>query len=127
MATKVYLARHGRTALNAAGLLRGRLDEPLDEVGWVEAASLSELFAGIMLQEIVCSPLIRARDTALAISAARGVEVKIVQEFVDRDYGPWSGKPREHVERRYGSVDGAPVDEVESSQRNISGPGDGSA
>ncbi len=116
MATKVYLVRHGRTALNAAGLLRGRLDEPLDDVGRVEAASLAELFAGITLQGIISSPLIRARETALAIAAARGLEVKIAQDFADRDYGPWSGKPREQVERQYGSVDRAPSDEVESRE-----------
>jgi probable phosphoglycerate mutase len=113
MATNVYVLRHGRTALNAAGLLRGRLDEPLDGIGRAEAAALAKLFAAVALREIVSSPLSRARDTALAVAAARGMEVKIVREFIDRDYGPWSGKPRELVERRYGSVDGAPADEIE--------------
>ena len=30
---RVYLARHGRTALNADGRLRGLSDPPLDDVG----------------------------------------------------------------------------------------------
>ena len=34
----VYLARHGRTALNAEGRLRGHLDPPLDDTGHALAA-----------------------------------------------------------------------------------------
>ncbi|MGH2843820.1 MAG: histidine phosphatase family protein, partial [Solirubrobacteraceae bacterium] len=41
----VFLVRHGRTALNAAGVLRGHLDPPLDDVGVEEAGRLGELFA----------------------------------------------------------------------------------
>jgi hypothetical protein len=32
--TIVFAIRHGRTALNADGALRGRVDVRLDEVGW---------------------------------------------------------------------------------------------
>jgi probable phosphoglycerate mutase len=36
--TLVYLARHGQTALNESGVLRGLLDPPLDETGhWTRA------------------------------------------------------------------------------------------
>ena len=31
-----------------------------------------------------------------------------VAAFVDRDYGPWNGRPKAEVERRYGSLDNAP-------------------
>ena len=37
-ADRVFLARHGRTALNAEGRLRGLSDPPLDDVGLAEAA-----------------------------------------------------------------------------------------
>ena len=33
----LILVRHGRTALNAARKLQGRIDEPLDEVGREQA------------------------------------------------------------------------------------------
>ena len=39
-AAVLYLVRHGRTAANAAGLLLGRLDPELDEVGRWQAARL---------------------------------------------------------------------------------------
>ncbi|HWX99407.1 MAG TPA: phosphoglycerate mutase family protein, partial [Mycobacterium sp.] len=34
---RVYLARHGRTVLNAEGRLRGLSNPPLDDIGRVEA------------------------------------------------------------------------------------------
>ncbi|MFI5100881.1 MAG: histidine phosphatase family protein [Actinomycetes bacterium] len=41
----VYLVRHERTALNAAGVLRGRLDPDLDATGRVETERLGGLLA----------------------------------------------------------------------------------
>ncbi|HUO40632.1 MAG TPA: histidine phosphatase family protein [Mycobacterium sp.] len=38
---RVYLARHGRTSLNAGGRLRGLSDPPLDDVGLADVARLS--------------------------------------------------------------------------------------
>jgi broad specificity phosphatase PhoE len=66
----VYLVRHGRTELNAAGLLRGRLDPPLDDMGEREAAALGQQFARVTIAAIVSSPLERGRQTAEAITTA---------------------------------------------------------
>jgi broad specificity phosphatase PhoE len=114
--TTIYLVRHGRTALNAAGVLRGRLDEPLDAVGLVEAQRLGFLFAKTPLKAVVSSPLSRALDTAQAIARTHGLPVTTDDGWLDRDYGPWAGQPRSKVDQAYGSLDAAPEDEVESSQ-----------
>jgi broad specificity phosphatase PhoE len=66
----VYLVRHGQTRLNAAGLLRGHIDTPLDEVGRREARALADMFAGLRLGAIVGSPLARAQATAATITDA---------------------------------------------------------
>jgi broad specificity phosphatase PhoE len=44
MIGRVFLVRHGRTSLDAAGRLRSRLDPPLDEVGLGEAAAVAAGF-----------------------------------------------------------------------------------
>jgi len=110
----IYLFRHGRTALNASGLLRGHLDEPLDNVGQLEALRLASLFAQIHLDNILSSPLSRSLDTARAIARPHKLPVVVDPAFIDRDYGPWAGKSRDEVERRYGSLDGAPSGEIEA-------------
>jgi broad specificity phosphatase PhoE len=104
----VYLVRHGRTALNAAGLLRGHLDVPLDDIGWAEAQQLGILFRGISLAWVVASPLARAVETAVPIASATGSDVRVDHDLIDRDYGPWAGKTRSEVAAAWGSVDAAP-------------------
>jgi broad specificity phosphatase PhoE len=106
--TVLYLLRHGRTRLNAAGLLRGRLDEPLDAVGQREAVALAEAFAAVAADVVVSSPLQRARDTAAAVAHRLGLSVVVERGLIDRDYGPWAGTSRDDLERRFGSIDRAP-------------------
>jgi broad specificity phosphatase PhoE len=106
--TRVYLARHGRTALNAEGRLRGLSDPPLDEVGSAEVARLAEVLATKKPVAVVCSPLQRATATAQAIGTAASAPVTIDVRLNDRDYGPMTGLRRDAVEHRYGSIDSAP-------------------
>ncbi|MCL2394516.1 MAG: histidine phosphatase family protein [Acidimicrobiaceae bacterium] len=104
----VYLARHGRTPLNAAGLLRGRLDPPLDDLGRAEAARLGSALADAGVRLVVASPLQRAVDTARPVAERAGLEVEIEARLIDRDYGSWAGQPRQAVIDRWGSLDRAP-------------------
>ncbi len=111
----VFLVRHGRTALNAAGVLRGRLDPPLDELGRAEATALGRLFAAVPVALVVTSPLQRARETAAPIAAATGAPLRVDDAFFDRDYAAFAGRDRAEVEAEYGSLDDAPG--VESLER----------
>jgi broad specificity phosphatase PhoE len=104
----VYLARHGRTAYNAGGLLRGLSDPPLDETGLAEAGKLAAALADRHLTAVLSSPLQRAVSTARAIADAAGITAQVDARLNDRDYGPWTGHPRTEVEERFGSLDNAP-------------------
>lgn len=73
--TEIYLCRHGRTVLNAAGVLRGRLDPDLDEVGRAQADALAERLTGRGTEKpirVVSSPLRRAVHTATPLAVALG-------------------------------------------------------
>jgi glucosyl-3-phosphoglycerate phosphatase len=104
----VYLVRHGRTPLNAEGVLRGRLDPPLDVAGRAEAAVLGDLFVDVPLAAVVTSPLSRARETAEPIAATTGAPLNVDPALTDRDYGQWAGTSQDEVECRFGSLDAAP-------------------
>jgi broad specificity phosphatase PhoE len=108
VSTTLFVVRHGRTALNADGRLRGHIDVPLDDVGAREAAGLAELFAHVPLAIVVTSPLIRARATGEAIATAAGTCLATDDRLVDRDYGTFAGETRASVEERFGSLDAAP-------------------
>lgn len=110
----VILARHGRTELNARGLLRGHLDPPLDEVGVAEAAalgkSLADFLGAVPVLLIASSPLRRAMQTAAAVAAALPAPAPVVHPvsgLVDRDYGRWAGHSLAEVTANCGSIDHA--------------------
>jgi broad specificity phosphatase PhoE len=108
MSGLIYLVRHGETPLNAAGLLRGRLDPPLTEKGQMQAEALADALQGEGIRLVVASPLQRAVATAHAVAERVGLQVEIDERFNDRDYGAWAGTSRDEVEARWGSVDNAP-------------------
>lgn len=89
----IIVVRHGRTAANAAGLLQGRMDPPLDEVGERQAACVGTALAGAA--RVVVSPLARARATG----AALGLPVEVDERWVELDYGEWDGRPLTEVPR----------------------------
>lgn len=81
----LYLVRHGRTAANAAGLLQGRVDNPIDEVGRSQAAALPAVIRNV--DRLISSPLVRARQTASVF----GVEPEIDDRWIELDFGPLDG------------------------------------
>ena len=93
MDTTVLLLRHGETALNRSGALRGHIDVPLSENGACEARQLAERIAAeYAVVTIYSSPLLRARATAAEIARSTGLDVMLDERFVDVDYGPWAGR-----------------------------------
>lgn len=108
MVTRVYLARHGQTALNVGGRLRGLSDPPLDDEGLAEAERLGAVLADRRPTVVFSSPLQRAVATAEVIARRAGVEAKVDARLNDRDYGPWTGKVKTDVEHQFGSIDEAP-------------------
>ena len=106
--TTVYLARHGQTALNESGALRGLADPPLNEAGQQQARRLGSVLGTLRLSVVVASPLRRAIQTARPAAERAGLDVVADQALLDRDYGPWTGVSEEEVIAEWGSVDAAP-------------------
>jgi probable phosphoglycerate mutase len=84
----LLLLRHGQTTANAQSLLQGRIDLDLDVVGQQQAALCGQFVRQHFPHaRIVSSPLVRAQQTALAISP----HVEIDERFIGLDYGSWDG------------------------------------
>lgn len=83
----LILLRHGRTAENAAGLLQGRIDNPLDDVGRRQAEQVAASIGPV--DEIISSSLSRAVETA----AMFGVPGIIDDRWIEVDYGEYDGRP----------------------------------
>lgn len=115
---RVYLIRHGRTALNAEDRLRGLADPELDETGTAEATATALALQRTGIEYVAASPLRRAERTAQIIAETCGAPWESAPGFNDRDYGPWTGKLRADVIAEWGSIDAAPGVEAVSVVRD---------
>jgi probable phosphoglycerate mutase len=84
----LILLRHGQTTANAQALLQGHMNLPLDPEGERQAQRSGEyLRATFQDALVISSPLMRAHQTALAVSN----DVVIDERFIELDYGQWDG------------------------------------
>ncbi len=88
----IILVRHGQTAANAQGLLQGRVDLELSDVGRAQAAAVAASLADCGAARVVSSPLRRALQTARSIADVLGRDVDVEPGLIELDYGDWDGR-----------------------------------
>jgi broad specificity phosphatase PhoE len=89
----LILVRHGQTSHNASGLLLGRADPPLTELGRRQAEALARADGVAGATRVVTSPLRRCVETAGTL----GPPVALDEQWLEIDYGDYEGKPLEDV------------------------------
>ena len=89
--TEIVLIRHGETAWNFAARLQGHLDIPLNAHGTLQAHRLAQALENEAFDAIIASDLQRARDTAQAIAAPRGMAVLVDINLRERCFGAFEG------------------------------------
>jgi broad specificity phosphatase PhoE len=82
----LVLVRHGQTEANARGLLLGRADPPLSELGQRQAAALAPRVPDDA--RVIASPLVRTMETARAFGRA----VEADERWIELDYGSFDGR-----------------------------------
>ena len=87
----IYIVRHGKTALNSARVMQGRIDCPLNEEGrkQAEEAARSLRENGVTFSFVYSSPLTRAVQTAEIIAGSK--EMTTDERLLEMDYGPYEG------------------------------------
>ena len=93
-AMKIYIIRHGETALNVKGVMQGRIDEPINQSGRDLAAVTGRAIKGIRFDNCVSSPLLRAVETAKTVLTESGNSIPIVtdERLLEIDFGDMEGK-----------------------------------
>jgi glucosyl-3-phosphoglycerate phosphatase len=94
---RLVLWRHGQTAWNAEQRFQGHTDIGLDDVGRGQAARAARILAGVAPAVIVSSDLARAVETAAALHAATGVEVRTDERLRETYGGAWQGKTIDEI------------------------------
>lgn len=85
---RLALLRHGPTDWNGEGRLQGRTDRPLTDAARADLAALC-LPAPWHRAAVCASPLIRARDTALALTGRTPTRARALTEMF---WGDWEGQ-----------------------------------
>lgn len=97
----LILARHGRTAANASGVLAGRTPGVhLDDTGLEQARAAAGRLEGAVVRFAVTSPMERCRETASELLRDSGLRAKVERGLNECDYGDWSGEKLSTLSRR---------------------------
>lgn len=92
----VYFVRHGQSLWNVENKICGATDIALTDKGHEQATQTGEaiLAQNIKADEILYSPLMRAKDTALHISEMTGIPAKEEPRLIEQNFGKYEGTAR---------------------------------
>lgn len=99
---QVYFVRHGQTIWNVENKICGATDIALTELGHKQAVETGKkiLEQGIKADEILYSPLIRAKDTVLHIAEITGIPAREEARLKEQNFGKYESTPRDGAEFR---------------------------
>ncbi|MBQ8978329.1 MAG: histidine phosphatase family protein [Oscillospiraceae bacterium] len=89
----VYFTRHGETEWNREDRICGVTDLPLTELGIEQAEKMAEAVPSTV-QHILCSPMKRARQTAIPVARRLNLVPTIDRRLMEWNYGEYEGKGR---------------------------------
>ncbi len=101
MVRRLILIRHGQTTYNATGRMQGHLDTKLSAVGYEQAKGAAAMLRDKNISAIVCSDLIRARETARVIGEELGLEPSIDARLRETNLGDWQGMSSVEVDEEF--------------------------
>lgn len=96
----IYFVRHGQTHWNVANKICGATDIDLTETGHKQAIETGRIIAegDYDIDEILCSPLMRAEKTAMHIAQMTGIPCKVEPALKEQNFGKYEGTPRNNPE-----------------------------
>jgi 2,3-bisphosphoglycerate-dependent phosphoglycerate mutase len=103
----ITLLRHGESVGNAEGYYQGQYDFPLTEAGREQVQKLVARWQadGTQFDQIIASPLIRAKETAEAVAAALDVPIQFEPLWKERNNGVLGGLKHEVADEKYPKPD----------------------
>ena len=101
MSTRVFLVRHGATALSTEDRFAGAIEVPLSEIGREQGRRLAERLANNSFAAIYASPLGRAMETARILAEPHGLPVSPLAALGEIAHGRWEGMTRAEVKTMY--------------------------
>ncbi len=98
---RLYLVRHAQTAWNAEMKAQGHMDVALDEHGVVQSERLAATFRNVRLDQVLCSDLSRARETAEPIARITRAQLEPRADLRERGFGAWEGLAFDQIAKQF--------------------------
>jgi len=92
---QIYVLRHGETEENKHGIMQGKMETALDEVGREQSMRLRDLIENKKIDLVISSPKQRAIETANL--AAPGIPMIIDDRLLSRDHGEFQGMAKDEI------------------------------
>jgi probable phosphoglycerate mutase len=102
--TTVLVCRHGETNWNLVRRFQGMEDIPLNAAGCEQALLLAETLKSEGICAIWSSPLLRARETGMAIAGACRLNLQVDDRLRERNLGVLQGRNPTEVHEQYPDV-----------------------
>lgn len=88
----LYIIRHAQSEANVLNLLAGQQDYALSPQGHEDAAQIAAQFcAQHSIDRIICSPLLRARQTAQPFADLLNKDIELDARIMEQNMGRFSG------------------------------------
>jgi len=97
MASELWVLRHGETEWSLSGQHTSHTDIPLTEHGREQARQAARTFAGVGFSLVLCSPLLRARETCRLVGFEQAAE--LCDDLREWDYGEYEGITSAEIHR----------------------------
>lgn len=88
---EILLTRHGETQWNALKKVQGKANIELNKNGIEQAKNTCDNLKNEKIDLIICSPLIRAVQTANIVNSNRNIPVVLDKRLSERDFGEFEG------------------------------------
>jgi broad specificity phosphatase PhoE len=93
---KALFIRHGESEFNKKGFMTGITDVGLTKKGFQQAKQVAEKLHDSNFDQIICSPLLRARQTAKPLAEISRLKPILWEELYEVNYGQCQGAPKEY-------------------------------
>jgi broad specificity phosphatase PhoE len=95
----ITTVRHGETEWSLSGQHTGKTDLPLTAAGRERATALAPMFASREFALVLCSPLLRARETCSLAGFDESL-VELCDDLEEWDYGAYEGLTTPQIRER---------------------------
>lgn len=117
--TEILLARHGETDWNRERRIQGHTDRPLTDEGRRQAVGLAERLVDDPPDAVYSSDLVRAHETARIVAERLELEVIVLPELRERDFGTWEGLTDDEILARFPKAHNGPWGDAESREEML--------